>query len=60
MLSRTSKDRATSRGFRIGETIRGFVPKVLTASIQKGSNRHILGSFRTNSGLSPNSFFRIV
>ena len=37
----------------------GSAPWVLTASIQNGRRRHIRGSFRTKSGLSPNWSSRI-
>ena len=58
--SRASSDAATSRGLRIGKTIKGSAPKHLTASIQRGRRRQILGSFSTKIGLSPNSLSRTV
>ena len=58
--SRASKDAATSRGLRMGEMMEGSAPWSLTASIQKGSRRHIRGSFRTKNRLSPYSSSRIV
>ena len=57
---RSSRDAATSRGLRTGETMKGSAPKLLTASIQNGSRRQIRGSFTTKSGPSPSSPFSIA
>ena len=53
--SRVSRDEATSRGLRIGNTTRTSAPNSLLSLIQNSNRRQIRGSLSTKSRLSPYS-----